>query len=49
MARLYYEMDINMEGIETISYLLSRMHGMQEEIIQLHNRLQVYEEVEVDQ
>lgn len=44
MARLYYEMDINMEGIETISYLLSRMHGMQEEIIQLHNKLQVYEQ-----
>lgn len=49
MARLYYEMDINMEGIETISYLLSRIHDMQQEIIQLQNRLQLYEEGEDDE
>ena len=44
MVRLYYEMDINMEGIETITYLLNRMNEMQQEIVQLHNRLQLYEE-----
>lgn len=44
MVRLYYEMDINLEGIETISYLLDRMNGMQDEIRQLRNRLRVYEE-----
>lgn len=44
MVRLYYEMDINLEGIETISYLLERMNGMQEEIRLLRNRLRVYEE-----
>ncbi|MGB4846094.1 MAG: chaperone modulator CbpM [Ferruginibacter sp.] len=44
MVRLYYEMDINLEGIETISYLLNRMNAMQQEIIQLNNRLQAYEE-----
>lgn len=43
MARLYYEMDINMEGIETISYLLNRMNAMQQQIMQLNNRLQQYE------
>ena len=43
MVRLYYEMDINMEGIETITYLLNRMNTMQQEIIQLNNRLQQYE------
>jgi len=43
MVRLYYEMDINLEGIETITYLLSRMNNMQQEIMQLQNRLDLYE------
>ena len=42
MVRLYYEMDINLEGIETITYLLSRMNQMQQEIAQLKNRLDMY-------
>ena len=44
MVRLYHEMDINLEGIETITYLLQRMNAMQQQIIQLTNRLQLYEE-----
>lgn len=43
LVRLYYEMDINLEGIETISYLLERMNEMQQQIIQLSNRLSLYE------
>ncbi len=43
LVRLYYEMDINLEGIETITYLLTRMNNMQREIMQLRNRLGVYE------
>lgn len=43
LVRLYYEMDINLEGIETITYLLQRMNEMQKQIMQLHNRLSVYE------
>lgn len=43
MVRLYYEMDINMEGIETITHLLNRMNAMQYEIVKLQNRLQMYE------
>ena len=43
MVRLYYEMDINLEGIETISYLLNRMNQMQKQITHLNNRLQAYE------
>ena len=43
MVRLYYEMDINLEGIETITYLLIRMNDMQQQIIQLNNRLAMYE------
>ena len=43
LVRLYYEMDINLEGIETITYLLTRMNDMQREIMQLNNRLSIYE------
>ena len=42
MVRLYYEMDINLEGIETITYLLQRMNEMQQQIIQLNNQLSMY-------
>lgn len=45
LVRLHYEMDINLEGIETITYLLSRMTEMQQQIMQLNNRLSVYENV----
>jgi hypothetical protein len=41
--RLYYEMDINLEGIETITHLLRRIDLMHNEIIQLRNRLRLYE------
>ncbi len=40
---LYYELDINLEGIETINYLLERIGLMQEEIKNLTNRLRLYE------
>jgi MerR HTH family regulatory protein len=42
-VRLYYEMDINLEGIETITHLLQRINNMQDEIIGLRNRLRLYE------
>ena len=44
LVRLYYEMDINLEGIETITYLLQRMNEMQQQIVQLNNRLSRYEQ-----
>jgi chaperone modulatory protein CbpM len=44
MVRLYQEMDINLEGIETITYLLQRMSNMQQQIVQLNNRLSLYEQ-----
>ena len=36
--RLHYELDINLEGLETINYLLEKMERLQREIIQLKNR-----------
>ena len=42
-TRFYYEMDINLEGIETIHHLLQQIDAMKEENIALRNRLSFYE------
>ncbi len=42
-SRLHYEMDINIEGLETISHLLGKMDAMQQKIKELSNRLSLYE------
>ena len=38
-VRLHYDLDINLEGIETINYLLERIGEMQREIVNLRNKL----------
>ena len=43
IVRLYYDMDINLEGIETITHLLQQIRAMQEEIASLKNQLRFYE------
>ncbi len=43
MIRLHYELDINLEGVETISHLLKRVEIMQDEMTILKNRLLIYE------
>ncbi|MCX6320345.1 MAG: MerR family transcriptional regulator [Bacteroidia bacterium] len=43
IVRFYYELDINLEGIETITHLLKRVNSLQDEIIALRNRLRLYE------
>ena len=42
----YYELDINLEGIETISHLLNRIETLQKQIVSLKNRLSLYEKQE---
>lgn len=42
-VRLYYDLDINLEGIETIDYLLHHINSMHDEIRSLRNRLRLYE------
>lgn len=42
-SRLYYDLDINMEGIDAIRHLLERMGEMQREIEYLHNRLRLFD------
>jgi hypothetical protein len=39
MANLHYGMGINLEGIETITYLLQRMHELQRRILELNNQM----------
>ncbi|MCE5346144.1 MAG: chaperone modulator CbpM [Bacteroidales bacterium] len=46
IVRLYYELDINLEGIETVTHLLQRINDMQDEIMLLKNRLRLYESFE---
>ena len=43
IVRFYYDLGINLEGIETIDHLLKRMNVMQDEITALRNRLRLYE------
>ena len=43
IVRMHYEMDINLEGIETVIHLLERINEMQDEITLLKNRLRLYE------
>jgi curved DNA-binding protein len=42
-VHFYYDLDINLEGIETINYLLKRIENQQNEIVELKNRLRFYE------
>jgi len=47
IVRLYYEPDINLEGIETVIHLLQRINDMKDEITILKNRLRLYESFEL--
>ena len=42
-ARLHYDLQINTEGIEAITYLLQRIQQQQQEIHALKAKLQLYE------
>ena len=43
LVRFHHEMDINLEGIECITYLLQRINEMQEEIKLLNSKLSMFE------
>ncbi|MDB5226093.1 MAG: MerR family transcriptional regulator [Bacteroidota bacterium] len=44
LVRLHHELDINLEGIEAITHLLQRVKDLQQEIITLKNKLNLYED-----
>ena len=39
LVSLHYDLDINIEGIETINHLLEKIEDMQNEIIKLKNKV----------
>ncbi len=43
LVRMHYDLEINLEGIEAITYLLERVSAMQNEIASLKNRIWLYE------
>ena len=42
-ARMYYDLSINIEGIDAIRHLLNRMHALQDEMNDLRNKLRFLE------
>ena len=44
LARMHYDLEINLEGLEAISHLLDRMDEAQEEARKLRERLRIYEQ-----
>lgn len=45
VVHLRFDLDINLEGIESILYLLHRSEELQTEINNLRNRLRLYEDI----
>jgi len=43
LVRLYYEMDINLEGIEAIIHLLECIETLQQEMVDLRKKIGLYE------
>lgn len=43
-VRLYYDLDINLAGIDAIANLLQKVNKMNEEIRSLKNKLRLYEQ-----
>ncbi len=41
-VRLHYDLDINLEGIEAITYLLQRVEDLKHENLRLKSRLRLY-------
>ncbi len=46
LVRWHYDMDINLEGLETISHLLDQIKEMQQEMQNLKSRLGLYEKID---
>ena len=46
LVRWHYDMDINLEGLETVSHLLRQIKEMQQEMQNLKSRLGLYEKID---
>ncbi|MDD3039225.1 chaperone modulator CbpM [Bacteroides sp.] len=47
-SRMYYDLSINMEGIDAIHHLLDRMEDMRRELDSLHKQLLLYQGREIE-
>ena len=47
-ARMYYDLSINIEGIDAIHHMLKRIEKMQKEIEKLKKELRIYEKENFD-
>ncbi|MCB9168992.1 MAG: MerR family transcriptional regulator [Flavobacteriales bacterium] len=43
LARMHFDLEINLEGLEAISHLLERVERMQQELRAMEERLRLYE------
>lgn len=43
-VRMHYELDINLEGIEAITFLLQKVKALQDEVNTLKNKLSLYQD-----
>lgn len=44
MIRIHHELDINIEGMDIVFNLLQKIEALQNELLDVHNRLRFYEE-----
>lgn len=44
--RLYYDLNINLEGIETIFYLQKKIEELNQQLVNVTNRLKFYEDLD---
>jgi len=44
IIRLHHELEINLQGIESITHILLRMEELMDENIKLKNKLRIYED-----
>jgi hypothetical protein len=44
IIRLHHQLEINLEGIDAIIYLLEKINSMENEMLRLRNKLRLYEE-----
>lgn len=45
MIRLHYDLDINLEGIDAIYNLLKQVEALQNQVVTLRNKLNIYEKL----
>ncbi|OHT45582.1 MerR family transcriptional regulator [Flavobacterium tructae] len=48
MIRLHYDLKINLEGLDVIANLLSKIEGLQQDLTATQNKLRLYEQHQIE-